>query len=182
MGYKEFRSEIIKNKGKRNHKATHSYGTKQAWRWIKKNKWLDIGQPVTEREFGLIIKAIHKSLKDQLLNCQDIDFPNRMGRIELRKFNTWVGFKDGKLLTNLPIDWNKTIGLWYEDKEAHKNKTLVRMEAKEGFKIRYEKGMATYDNKTFYEFLPNRELKQELRDKIKNGEIDAFLLQRHDIH
>ncbi len=182
MDYQEFRSEIIKNKGSRKHKVTHSYGTKQAWRWIKKNKWLDIGQPISEREFGLIIKAIHKSLKDQLLNCLDIDFPHRMGRIELRKFSTWVGLKDGKILTNLPVDWNRTIELWFSDKESYEKKILVRREAQEGYKIRYDKGAATYDNKTFYEFIPNRELKQELKNKIKDGKIDAFLLQKHDIH
>jgi hypothetical protein len=182
MDYQEFRLNIIKSQENRKHKVTNSYGTKQAWRWIKKNKWLDIGQPITEREFGLIIKAIHKTLVDQLLSCRDIDFPHRMGKIELRKFNTWIGFKNGKLLTNLPIDWNKTIELWYEDRDAYDRKTFVRREAKEGYKIRYEKGMATYNNKTFYEFLPNKELKRKLKDKIENGEIDAFLLQKHDIH
>lgn len=182
MDYQEFRSKVIRNKEGRKHRVTHSYGTKQAWRWIKKNKWLDIGQPVSEKEFGLIIKAIHKSLKDQLLNCQDINLPYRMGRIELRKFNTWIGLKNGKILTNLPIDWNRTIELWFDDEEAYRSKTLIRREAKEGYKIRYDKNIATYDNKTFYEFIPNRELKQELRTKIKNGEIDAFLLQKHDIH
>ena len=91
-------------------------------------------------------------------------------------------FKNGKLVTNLPVDFDKTIRLWYEDEEAHKNKTVVRFEAREGFKIRYDKNMANYNNKIFYEFLPNKELKRELSIKIKNGEIDAFLLAKHDIH
>ena len=182
MDYQEFRLRVTRGNGTRTHKATNSYGTKQAWRWLRKNKWLDLGQPITERQFGLIIKAIHKALKDQLLSCQDIDFPNRMGKIELRKFATKVEFKDGKLVTNLPVDFDKTIRLWYEDEEAHKNKTVVRFEAREGFKIRYDKSMANYNNKIFYEFLPNKELKRELSIKIKNGEIDAFLLAKHDIH
>lgn len=182
MNLKEFKSKVLKKKEHRKHKVTNSYGTKQAWRWLKKNKWLNIGQSISEREFGIIIKTIHKILKDQLLAGKDINLPCKMGRIELRKFKTWVDFKDGKLLTNLPIDWDRTIELWYEDEEAYDKKILIRREAKEGFKIRYEKNIATYNNKTFYDFIPNRELKQELSNKIKNGEIDAFLLDKHVIH
>lgn len=182
MELQEFRSEVLKVKESRHHKVTNSYGSKQMWRWLRKKKWLDLGQPITERQMGYIIKAINESLKDQLLEGKDIVLPHRMGRIELRKFKVRVEIRDGKIVTNLPIDWEKTIRLWHEDEESHKAKTLVRMEAKEGYKIRYDKNEANYENKSFYQFIPNTELKRELRDKILNGEVDAFLLERHAVH
>ena len=44
----------------------------------------------------------------------------------LRKGDVYIGIgNDGKLKTNLPIDWNKTLELWYEDEESYKNKTLI---------------------------------------------------------
>ena len=38
-----------------------------------------------------------------------------MGIIELRKYKSYIKEEDGKIKTNLPIDWDRTIRLWYED-------------------------------------------------------------------
>ena len=48
------------------------------------------------------------------------------------------------------------------------------MEEKEVFKIHYNRSKADYNNQTFYEFNPNRELRKELKKRIKDGKIDAF--------
>nr|DAU83974.1 MAG TPA: hypothetical protein [Crassvirales sp.] len=50
-----------------------------------------------------------------------------MGTLEVRKIerNIRIG-KDGEIITNLPIDWDSTLKLWYEDEESYKNKTIVR--------------------------------------------------------
>ena len=83
----EFRKKVLKAEEKKHHfKITNSNGIKEAWRWIKKNKWLDIGQPITELELGTIVKTINLTLRDQLLDGKDILLPHRMGRIEIRKF------------------------------------------------------------------------------------------------
>ena len=103
-----------------------------------------------------------------------ITLPNRMGRLELRKYDSKVAFKEGKLVTNLPIDWDRTLKLWYEDKESYDNKTLVKMEEKEIFKVYYNKSTAEYNNKSFYQFNINREIKQRLKYNIRRGIIDAF--------
>ena len=97
-----------------------------------------------------------------------------MGRLELRKYDAKIYLKDNKVVTNLPIDWDKTLRLWYEDKESYDNRTLVRMEEKEVFKIHYNRSKADYNNQTFYEFNPNRELRKELKKRIKDGKLDAF--------
>ena len=174
--YKEFRAKTLKLNTKKSFKVTNSYGTKEAWRWIKKNKWLNIGTPITEREFGQIIKAYHKVFIDRLLNGLEVTFPLRMGILEVRKYNTSISFKNGKLKTNLPINWGETLKYWNEDKEAFTNKALIRQENKNVFRVYYKKNKALYNNKSYYNFTVARSLKHLLRDKIKDNRMEAFEL------
>ena len=44
------------------------------------------------------------------------------------------------------------------------------------YKIFYNRNLADYTNKSFYQFNFNRELKKKLKYNIKEGEVDAFLL------
>ena len=176
MNYNDFRKTVVKAEGKHNFRVTNSNGTKEAWRWIKKNKWLNIGQPITERELGLIVKAINSTLQDQILQGKDANLPCRMGRLEIRKFESNVKLIDGKLVTNLPVNWEKTLHLWHEDEEAYKKRLLVRYEGRERFTIYYNKAPALYTNKTFYQFIPTRRFKKRLKHKILNEGLDALLL------
>ena len=104
-----------------------------------------------------------------------------MGRLEIRKYTPKIYFDGNKVKTNLPIDWDKTLKLWYEDEESYKNKTLVKMEEKEVFKIYYNKNIADYTNKTFYEFNINRDIKIRLKKRIKEGNYDAYLLNKNNV-
>lgn len=176
MSYSDFRKTILKTDGNHHFKVTNSNGTKEVWRWIKKNKWLDIGQSITERELGLIIKAINLSLQDQLLQGKEVILPCRMGKLEIRKFEAKVEIKDNKVVTTLPINWKKTLQLWYNDEESRESKRLVRWESRERFAIYYNKTKANYNNKSFYQFIPSRVFKINLKQRILDGEIDALLL------
>lgn len=181
MEYSEFRNKVLKATNKKhNFKVTNSNGNKEAWRWIKKNKWLDIGQPITEREFGIIIKTINNYLQEQLLQNKDINLPKRMGKIELRKYANKKEIVNNKLKTNLPINWKETLKLWYEDKDSYTSKTLIRYENTERFLIHYNKTNAVYTNKTFYKFIPTRTLRIKLNKLIKEGKIDALLLTKEN--
>lgn len=180
MEYSEFRKRTVKAVGTHNFKVTNSYGNKEAWRWLKKNKWLDLGQPITEREFGMIIKTINKHFQDQLVQGKDINLPHRMGRIELRKFKANLVLKDNKIKTNLPVDWDRTLKLWYEDETSRANKVLIRYEDFTRFGVHYDKNSANYNNKVFYQFIPNRNVKTRLKDNILNGRLDAFVLKKRD--
>ena len=176
----DFLSSIKKLKEPRKHKVTGSIGVYQAYKFLRKNKWLNIGRHLTEHEFYSIIRKVNDYLADSFLHGNDIKLPHRMGRIELRKYDARISFDGKKIKTNLPIDWDRTLKLWYEDEEAYKERTLVKMEEKEIFKVYYNKQLADYNNQVFYEFNVNRELKKRLKQRIKEGKLDAFKLNRNE--
>ena len=173
--YKDFKSVIQCLQNTRTHKITNSLGNYDAYKYIRKNKWFNIGRPLTEHEFYQIIRRINNYLAEELVNGNDIIFPNRMGKLELRKRNSLpVIDKNGKLKVTYAIDWDKTIKLWFEDEEAYNKRQLVKIPEKEIFRIRYSKEDANYKNKSFIEFQVNRDIKVRLKQKIKNNEIEAF--------
>ena len=184
MTYEEFRIGTLKANQKKHHFKVHnSYGAKDAWRWMKKHKFLDIGQEITEKQLRKIICGLNQTLQDQLLQGKDANLPELMGRIEIRKYHTFVGLEGNRIRTNLSVDWDKTLRLWFEDKEAYENKTLVRCETKEKFKFYYNKGKAKYKNKTFYEFTPTRDIKLKLKEIIDNQGFDALLfIDKNGLH
>ena len=180
--YREYINEIKKVDGPRKHKIRNSLGVYDAYKYYRKNKPKDTRFRLTESQYFAIIRNINELLKDEILKGHDITFPHRMGKLELRKFNSKVEFKDGKLRTNLPIDWDRTLKLWYEDKEAEKEKTLIRIETNELFTIYYNRASADFPNKAFYKFNVNRALKRMLKDRIRNNNIDALYLGKNIKH
>lgn len=172
----EFRKNVLKVSSPRIHRVRNSLGIYDAYKWVRKNKWLNIGRPVTEHEFYVIVRQVNNLIAENILNGEDIVLPHRLGTIELRKYNTKISIRDGKLITNLPIDWDRTLKLWSEDEEAYKDRTLVKMEEKEIFKVFYNKKSANYNNKSFMQFEVNRDLKRRLKQRIKSKAVDAFKL------
>ena len=172
----EFRRKVLKLNKSRTHKIRNSLGTYDAYKWIRKNKWLDIGRPVTEHEFYTIIRQVNNYLAENILNGEDVVLPHRLGTIELRKYDNRVYICNGKVVDNLPIDWDRTLKLWSEDEEEYKKRTLIKMEEKETFKVFYNKRTANYENKSFMQFKINRDLKRNLKQRIKNKTVDAFKL------
>lgn len=170
----EFRKKVLKVSESRVYRVNNSYGVYDAYKYIRKNKWFDIGQPVTEHQFYSIIRRMNNLLADTLIHGHDIELPCRMGTIEVRKYDARVSIEDGKVKTNLPIDWDRTLKLWSEDEEAYKERTLIKMEEKEIFKVYYNRIDADYNNKFLYEFVVNRDLKRRLKQRIKSGNFDAF--------
>lgn len=111
----EFRRRILKVDGPREHKVRNSNGVYSAYKWIRKNKWLDIGRPLTEHEFYSIVRQVNNLLAEVLLSGGDIILPHRLGTIELRKYDNKITVRGGKVIANLPIDWDRTLKLWSED-------------------------------------------------------------------
>lgn len=162
-------------KTKKHFRVTNSYTTKTIWRWLKKNKFLDIGTEISEHDFGLIIKTVNTELVNSVLEGHDAILPYNMGKIELRKYKPTIEITPEGIKTNLPINWKRTLSLWKDNKEAHKKKTLVRYETNMLFRIMYSRKKAIYKNKSVYQFIPHTSFKKKLSEKVLNNEIDAFL-------
>ena len=111
----EFISNIKNVRGSRHHNVNGSLGVYSAYKFIRKNKWFNIGRPLTEKEFYSIIRTVNNYLAEELSNGKDINLPLKMGKLELRKKKARISIVDGKIKTNLPIDWSTTFKLWYED-------------------------------------------------------------------
>ena len=174
--YSEFNKNIRKVHDTREHKVTRSLGVYDAYKYIRKNKWFNIGRPVTEEEFYKIIRMVNQGLAEELVRGAEIHLPERMGDLEIRKKPSRLSIVDGKLVTNLPIDWDATLKLWYEDEQSYQNKTLVKQDQKEIFRVIYNKTKAEYTNKSFYQFDLNRDIKRRLKQQIREGKLDAFAL------
>ena len=141
--YDAFKSSVQHLQENRTHKITNSLGSYDAYKYIRKNKWFDIGRPLTEHEFYQIIRRINNYLADELVNGNDIIFPNRMGKLELRKRNSLpVIDKNGSLKVTYAIDWDNTLKLWYEDEEAFNNEALVKIPEKKKYRIKCNKDTA----------------------------------------
>ena len=170
-----FRREVLKVNKSRVHKVKNSLGVYDAYKWLRKNKWLDM-EPISEHDFYAIIRAVNKALAKSFLHLGSIKLPLRMGEIILRKYHPSITSQDGKIKTNLPVDWDSTLQLWSEDKESYKKRTLIRLEEKEVFKVLYDKSKALYNNKSFYTLELNRDIKLSLKKQLKSGLLDAFML------
>lgn len=170
-----FKKRIRRLTEHRKHKIRGSLGVYDAYKYYRKNKPKEKKYILTESQYFSIIRQVNNIVADNIANGKEIVLPYRMGIIELRKFNTSIKIgENGEVITNLPIDWDSTIKLWYEDEDAYTKKTLIRFNEQEQFKIVYNKSKANYNNKFFYNIKFHKELKVNLKRNIKKGKVDAF--------
>lgn len=155
----------------RKKKITNSLGIKDIFRTARRNKWYNIGRPVTEKEFYLIVNKVNDKLAYLLSTGAKITIPHRMGELYITNYNPKVKLKDGKLDTNLPIDWLNTKKLWKEDEDSYRDRILVRYELPKIYKTMYSKRKALYINKSFYRFSVCRNFKKRLSENIINNKI-----------
>lgn len=174
MEYKEFSNQIRKSRMPKQAKVRGSWGVYDAYKAIRKENWFDIGKPLKEHEFYSIIRGVNELFAEELSQGREMVFPNRMGKLELRKIKKGVSIVDGKLKNTYPIAWHDTIKLWFEDEEARRNKTLLRNETEIVYHVKYNKYNANYENQCFYEFTLNRFIKQALKRNIDKGKIDTL--------
>lgn len=158
----------------RNFKIRNSWGVYDAYKWIRKHGWSYIEKPLAEHDFYVIIRSINDLLAKRLGLGEPVNFPFKMGCLELRKYECGAQLFNGKLKVTYPIDWKKTLSLWHSEKSALKDKLLVRKEQKWIYHIKYCKQRANYENKVFYQFCLNRKIKQALKDNIETGKIDTL--------
>lgn len=175
MEFEEFNKKIKKLDSKnKDFTVTNSFGVYDCYKAIRKHQWFNIGRPLKEKEFYAIIRGINRLLAEEIVMGNPVKFPAQMGLLELHKFQVGVSIVNGRLKNTYPIDWNKTIKLWWENKEAHEKKILVRNEESWVYRVKYCINNAKYENKMFYQFVLNSFIKKALKNNIKKRKIDAL--------
>lgn len=177
MDFIEFRKEVLKVKGPRAHVIKGSLGLAQAYPFYRHKYQEQPSYRLTYNQYSNIVKMMNQMLADDLVSGEDVILPHRMGRLELRKKNSGVTITPKGLKVTYPVDWDQTLKLWHSDEEAKEQKIVVRDEQKEVFRIYYNRNIACYTNKTFYQFSTTRALKVKLKEEIQKGNTDAFTLK-----
>lgn len=173
--FRTFRNALLKNQGQSRHaKIKDSMGVYDFYKMLRKNHWPGIGKPVQSHDFYRIVRGINKLLAQEIVLGNIVKFPCRMGQLELRRIKLGVRMKKGKLRISYPINWDKTLKLWYEDEEAKQQKILLRDEDKNNFSVKYKKRAANYSNKIYYQFQVNREIKVALVHRMKEGLVESL--------
>lgn len=177
----EFKKRVRKVTEHHKHKIRNSLGIYNGFKYYRKNKPADKKYILTESQYFAITRLINNLLVEEIAKGNEVKLPHRMGTIEIRKYEKSVKIgDDGEVKTNLPIDWDNTLKLWYEDEEAYKDKTLLRLDEQEIYKIIWNKENANFNNRSFYELVFNRDLKLRLKHNIKEGITDALHIGRRN--
>lgn len=175
----EFKKRVRKVTEHHKHKIRNSLGIYDGFKYYRKNKPANKKYILTESQYFAITRLINNLLVEEIAKGNEVKLPHRMGTIEIRKYEKSVKIgDDGEVKTNLPIDWDNTLKLWYEDEEAYKDKTLLRLDEQELYKIVWNKGNVNFNNRTFYEWVFNRDLKLRLKHNIRKGITDALHIGR----
>jgi len=143
-------------------------GTESRYYKIHKGSKFNIGQTL----FTKILERYFELVVEDILKAEDYKLPQRLGIIGIRKNKTKIKVdKNGKILTNAPIDFKSTQELWEKDPIAKKQKRLIRFlnYHTKGYIHRWywDKYHANFQNKSAYSFIPSR----------KNARLLAKLLQ-----
>lgn len=175
MTEQEFIKQVKKVNNPRKHKFAHGYKMRDYYYNFKKHN-----KNLTETQFSFALHALFGVLFNNLITGKDADLGLNLGKLDVRKRRKKVKFIDGKVVSNLPIDWNATLKLWHSDESCRKKKTLVRCDNEYIFRVWYNKGLAKYINKKFIEFKSSRKLKLALKKAIIEDNLDSFSQYEND--
>lgn len=174
MDYTEFINNVKKVNTTKKHRISNSIGTMQIYEYLRKNKWPTVGHHIDRHNFQKVVRRVNEKIVDALLDGKIIKLPYCMGILEVCKTPRKMSIKNNKLVNNLPVDWNKTLELWYCDDEAYRDKTLVKLDCDWIYRVHYKVKQAHFTNKTFYQFRPMRDFKIRLAERAKIGSLEVF--------
>lgn len=168
----EFKKRTQKVNGPRIHKITNSYGVYDGFKYYRKNRPSDKKYVLNESTYFAIIRKVNELFAEELLRSSEINFPLRMGGLEIRKRDVSPRIdENGKLKYSSIIDWDATLEERYNDPNS---KVIIKRELRQIYRTRYNSYNANFQNKTFYQFTINKDLKRRMSQLIRQGKLDAF--------
>lgn len=171
----EFKVAVKKSNAPKKKKISNSWGVYDYYKYYRVHRPNLHEYVLYESVYFAIIRKVNKLLVEELCRTGHITLPHRMGEIRAYKRKPKTYIYNNKVVTTKTIDWDKTLELWYDDAEAHKNKTLIYRDS-DSVVSRYDKTSAIYKNKYYYDFSLCRDAKIKLKDsfnanKLKLNEI-----------
>lgn len=162
-------------------KIPSDYGMTDYYKYYNNN-----GGTVNKAKYNKVVSEVNNSIIEAMLNDNlEYNLPTLGLTLTIRKDKRKPSIKNGKLYNPTPIDWVKTRKLWDSNKEAKKNKVLVRYLNNHTngyiFRIYCKKFGARLKNRSIYKFKPSRNFQRSLSKRIKNldkDKFDAFLLYK----
>ena len=171
--YQEWLGKLQK-RGSNPYKIEHCLGARDAFHWVRKNKWeaLD-GRTCDKLLYSRIISTVNKILVEKILEGHRVEFPYQLGHVLLTSTPANVRYVDGELKTNYLTDWKKTLSYMWEDEQARNNHTYVKRVQPFIYKVQYYKGKARYHNRFFYKFRPNRSIVKTMGAAVERQKMNA---------
>lgn len=129
--------------------------------------------PVALKDFVNLNNMFSLFIRDCILNGEQITLPQNLGTIQVagRELKIQVG-ENGEM-KGLTVDWGKTKRLWKECEECKSKNQKIYLFNEHSDSVRYRiywlRANMKMFNKQYYTFVPARNVKELLRDKIVNG-------------
>lgn len=164
------------------HSVTNSWGVYDYYKYYRHNRPKEKRFVVTSEIYYKVIRMVNEAMADLLAKDHRLELPNHFGVVEFIAYPHKVSIENGRVRTSRPVDWIKTMQLWYEDPQAEKDKVIIRRECDEGMMVNYNKATAVYPNKYFYEFIPHRTVKRKYKEyKESEGFGTPYLVSNINI-
>lgn len=171
--YEEFIARIQK-RGSKPYKLSHCLGSRDAFHWVRKNKWKSLGgTPCDKLLYSRIVSEVNRQILDLVLDGHEVQLPYRMGSLQLACAKARVTIEDGEIKTNYRTDWKRTLRFLYEDEEARNAHKRIKRVQPLIYNVRYYKRGANFTNKRFYLFRPNRSVLKTLGAAVEERRLDA---------
>ena len=177
MDYQEFLGKLQK-RGSNPHHVSHCLGSRDAWKWVRRNKWKALdGRTCEKCLYSRVVSEVNKILAEKILEGHEVVLPHGMGSFLTASLPSRIIPSEDGFDTNYRTDWLKTLRFWYEDEEARNtHKTIKRISPRIYF-IRYMKRRANYRNRIFYTFRANRGIAKTLGKALERGKVQAMSLE-----
>ena len=169
---------LMKSRAGRDNKYKSAFSIRDAYKEYKRNM-PDASYTLTEEEHRHILNAIFEGMADKFLKYGIVRLGGRLGAIELIKKKTKVyKRKDGTLFANYPIDWDKTLELYYNDAEAREKRIFVRKcDNDYSYRIKYRASKASLKNSCYVQFRPSGLFRSRVSKAIKENKVDGLIYE-----
>lgn len=168
MSFEEFSKKIRRVNAKRDITITNSYIVYDSWNHYRSVRPKSNKYSISYKRYSDFIYEVNKRTAEKMLTGNRIKLFDYAGSIHIETIEPLAPYieEKGYLVVNRPIDWKKTMELWYNDKESYDNKIKVYVESETHYRFVYRLTSKFLKNLEYYMFLFNRTLKKELMERI----------------